>query len=91
MAQWQDVTIAAGEIESAEIPIPYEEIVVPAGRITDADGQKVQRADRPKYDVEESGSGSKIVLAAPADQDLTFKVKPVDDPDEPPVAGQLPA
>jgi hypothetical protein len=74
-ADWQEVTIAAGQSESEEIAISYDEISIPPGKLTKADGSKFQGRDRPRYDVEQTDAGCKIVLQGPATEDLVFRVK----------------
>ena len=80
-ADWQDVPVAAGSTESADIAIPADVIVVPPGQVKDASGKKPK--PMPDFDVVPSGdAGSKIVLTMPAAQDLVFQVKEGDDDED---------
>lgn len=71
---WQTITIPAGQSE-VEVDVPFDNISVPPGKVRKADGSKYSGHDRPRFDLDESGTKTKIVLHVPASEDVKFQYK----------------
>jgi hypothetical protein len=82
--KFQEVRIAKGQTESEEIAMVPDAVNAPRGQVRSATGQKMVGQQAVEFTVQPSGQGSKIVLAQPAPEDLTIRVKEggEDDDDE---------
>lgn len=78
---WEEVRIPGGAKESDVIPIPTDRIAVPPGLMRKTNGSRFKGNERPRFFVEDSNGGSKIVLSEPAPEELVFRVKEESDDD----------
>lgn len=73
-ANWQTVTIPAGQTE-ATIPLSLDTVSVPPGRARKADGGRWSGHDRPRWHLEEAGTETKVVLSKAAAEDVVLSYK----------------